>query len=109
MNEHCRRGIWVLVVGALTAGCTMQLGTVGEAELAEDELGSYTDRLHFAGVGEPIPMSAPEGLYVVGYFDPARPTMIYVHGWVPDGNPPIAPNLEGWQGSGFNTVFMRWH
>ncbi|MCU0675616.1 MAG: hypothetical protein MUE69_22850, partial [Myxococcota bacterium] len=32
-----------------------------------------------------------------------------VHGWVPDGNPPIAPNLEGWQGSGFNTVFMRWH
>ena len=104
-----RCGMWALLPMAMSVGCMVELGTIGDAELVEDELGSWSDRLHHASLGEPIPMSAPEGLYVVGHFDPARPTIIYVHGWVPHGEAPIAPNLEGWQGAGFNTAFMRWH
>lgn len=110
MTERPQRcGLWTLLPMALAAGCMVELGTVGDVEPVEEELGSWSDHLHHASLGEPIPMTAPEGLYVVGHFDPARATILYVHGWVPHAEAPIAPNLEGWQGAGFNTAFMRWH
>ena len=50
-----------------------------------------------------------EGLYVVGEFEKSRPTIVYIHGWIPSyeiGVPDFV-NAEGWQQAGFNTVIFR--
>jgi hypothetical protein len=71
--------------------------SVGETESAYVGVGNS---LYAAAIGEHIPMNAPEGVYVLGHFDAARPTLVYVHGWVAQPNAvPTFPNTSPCDGT----------
>ncbi|NRA67134.1 MAG: hypothetical protein HRU19_21810 [Pseudobacteriovorax sp.] len=50
-----------------------------------------------------------EGLYVIGEFSAEKPTIIFIHGWIPtyELGVPDFVNAQGWQQEGFNTVIYR--
>lgn len=56
------------------------------------------------------PWESSQGLSAIDGFDPARPTALYIHGWLRSSvSTPDFPNQRGWRTEGFNTLIFRWH
>ncbi len=51
----------------------------------------------------------PEGMILLGDFDPLKPTIVSLNGWRIERTADNFINLEGWQSAGFNTILYRWH
>jgi hypothetical protein len=98
--------IVVFITSLLIWSCEQPIHKIGP----NGEITSRADFISTVSQNTVEEFSSPDGLRILDSFDPNKPTIIFVHGWVRDkNNMSMFVNASGWQGAGFNTMIYRWH
>jgi hypothetical protein len=100
----CHAARWLAAVFFLANLLQCEANRSGDSDES-----SYLFRERFFEAGR-VTFASADGLHLLGEFDPGKPSIIYVHGWVrEERRMPMFPNVAGWQAGGFNTFIYRWH